>query len=369
MADKIARAVIKQFGRLGPVDDFGQIGSDLTPPGVTTKDLTQIQALQAYDTGFSTLTESGAIPPALEDMNSLLFLVTSMVKHLFQEGVAEWDATEPYFIGGWIKRNGVFYVSQSGTDGAENINNDPATDGGSNWLSVLDVAQLRSGATTKTVADLQERITGGTDGNLVSRNANGLVQDAGISSNVTITTSNGLSGGGDLTQNRVISGDDASTSQKGVVQLNDTLTSTSTTEAATANAVNQLSVNIDQGVKTTDSPTFESVTVGSLNDREESSTTTGTVFNTYSPFVSNIGDSYIASGGIVIDTGGGTNNLYCVSGIKRTSSTSIFFSSVRISPTGTTPPGTGLTIFQSGTAVVAVADITVVKIPVDIANP
>lgn len=54
---------------------------------------------------------------------------------------------------------------------------------------------------------------------------------------ITISASNGLSGGGSLSANRTISGVDATTSAKGVVQLNNTVTSTSTTQAATANAV------------------------------------------------------------------------------------------------------------------------------------
>ena len=53
----------------------------------------------------------------------------------------------------------------------------------------------------------------------------------------TITASNGLTGGGSLAGNRTISGVNASTSAKGVVQLSDSISSTSTTLAATANAV------------------------------------------------------------------------------------------------------------------------------------
>jgi hypothetical protein len=44
----------------------------------------------------------------------------------------------------------------------------------------------------------------------------------------------------------------ASTSASGVVQLNDTLTSTSTTEAATANAVKQLNDKFDDYVLLSD---------------------------------------------------------------------------------------------------------------------
>jgi hypothetical protein len=53
----------------------------------------------------------------------------------------------------------------------------------------------------------------------------------------TISTTSPLSGGGDLSGNRTLSIADATTSVKGAVQLTDSVSSTSTTTAATANAV------------------------------------------------------------------------------------------------------------------------------------
>ena len=53
----------------------------------------------------------------------------------------------------------------------------------------------------------------------------------------SVTGSNGLSGGGVLNSDQVISGINATTSAKGVVQLTDSASSTSTTTAATPNAV------------------------------------------------------------------------------------------------------------------------------------
>jgi hypothetical protein len=53
----------------------------------------------------------------------------------------------------------------------------------------------------------------------------------------TISTTSPLSGGGDLSGNRTLSIADATTSVKGAVQLTDSVSSTSTTTAATPNAV------------------------------------------------------------------------------------------------------------------------------------
>ena len=52
----------------------------------------------------------------------------------------------------------------------------------------------------------------------------------------SVTGGNGLTGGGTLNQNQVISGVNATTGAKGVVQLNDSTGGTNTTTAATANA-------------------------------------------------------------------------------------------------------------------------------------
>lgn len=62
----------------------------------------------------------------------------------------------------------------------------------------------------------------------------------------TITVSNGLSGGGDLTDDISISGDSASTTQVGVVQLYDGTDSSSTSLAATANSVGELATTVEQ---------------------------------------------------------------------------------------------------------------------------
>jgi hypothetical protein len=53
----------------------------------------------------------------------------------------------------------------------------------------------------------------------------------------TISTTSPLSGGGDLSDNRTLSIADATTSVKGAVQLTDSVSSTSTTTAATPNSV------------------------------------------------------------------------------------------------------------------------------------
>ncbi len=123
--------------------------------------------------------------------------------------------------------------------------------GGITWSEVGDERfLLYNGNTEDAPLTLQARKNGGNIKTcFAADNATGVVDfPAGLTGTLTgnassatncsrsVTGSNGLSGGGALTSNQVISGVNATTSAKGVVQLNDATNSTSTTTAATANA-------------------------------------------------------------------------------------------------------------------------------------
>lgn len=160
MLDRVNQLI---FGNTGASTDFGQIGSEAAGTVVRTKDLATIQALSEYQEGLATITSSADDPPNLEDINSLYLLITSQLAYIFQEGISEWHTDAEYFIGSFAKLNDKVYRSLTGTQGTPNTGNDPTTDT-NNWEIYL-----------------LNRISGGTDGNLVSRNAAGEVADAGIS--------------------------------------------------------------------------------------------------------------------------------------------------------------------------------------------
>jgi hypothetical protein len=88
--------------------------------------------------------------------------------------------------------------------------------------------------------------------------------DGKVQNTFTISTGNGLVGGGDFTTNRTISANDASITTNGVVRLQDSVFSTNTFQAATANAFNAVqrvaatAVTSASGVR---SGTVNSVTV------------------------------------------------------------------------------------------------------------
>ena len=119
---------------------------------------------------------------------------------------------------------------------------------GSTWLPFnLSLSSGGTGANTAAGArtSLSVYSKGEVDGfiNGLNVSVNGLNTSVGeldsskADKSITITGQSPLTGGGNLSQNRTLGIQDATTGQKGAVQLNNTISSTSTTQAATANAV------------------------------------------------------------------------------------------------------------------------------------
>jgi hypothetical protein len=129
---KLDRKLQKIFGSSGGGSEFGQIGSLAAGSPAYSKDLDTIQSLTQFLEGLFSLTNSGAQPPRIQDINSLYYLVTSQLKYLFQAGVPEYIATEEYYIGSICQVAGVEYVSQTGTSGSPNIGHGPTSDT-TNW--------------------------------------------------------------------------------------------------------------------------------------------------------------------------------------------------------------------------------------------
>lgn len=125
---KLPRILQKIFGLTGVVSDFGEIGSDNAGVPTTTKDLDQIQSRAEYGDGLSALTNSAAEPPRMEDFNSLFLLFANQIKYLFQQGVAEWDVDENYYVNSIAQKDGDVYMAVTGTDPSPNIGNDPVGD-------------------------------------------------------------------------------------------------------------------------------------------------------------------------------------------------------------------------------------------------
>jgi len=130
---KLTRVIQRVFGETGGSGEFGKFGSNAaSPPGTTTKDLTLIQSLSQYLSGWYSATANAGEPPRIQDRNALDLLFSSQLKYLFQNGLAEWlnDADQLYYADvSFCTRSGSIYQAILGDD-VTNINTgkDPLTE-------------------------------------------------------------------------------------------------------------------------------------------------------------------------------------------------------------------------------------------------
>lgn len=103
---------------------IGQFGSALAGTYMGTSDVQEIQALNAWLSGFiGAVTPSEQFPP-LPEMTGVLKVFSYLINGLYQQGVPEWDSGTTYYQNNFCNRNGVVYISKING----NTNHDPATD-------------------------------------------------------------------------------------------------------------------------------------------------------------------------------------------------------------------------------------------------
>lgn len=112
---KLTRYTQKQFAgsaAANRISEFGSLaaGAPLTYSGSTITPAI-IQTLTNYLQGWDGAV-IGTNSPAIQDMNALQYLFSYQLGYLLQEGVAEYDAATPYFIGSVVNNGfGVLYSS------------------------------------------------------------------------------------------------------------------------------------------------------------------------------------------------------------------------------------------------------------------
>lgn len=129
----LPRVYQKQFGVNGTSGYFGQFGSKAASAPTNTKDPATIQSLAAFTNGLQSAVLAGNIP-CLEDMNSLFLLGFRQLAYLFEQGVAEYDATTEYNTGAYAKASGVLFVSIADA----NTGNAPASSP-TKWTAFADL--------------------------------------------------------------------------------------------------------------------------------------------------------------------------------------------------------------------------------------
>lgn len=128
------RVVQRIFGETGLTNDFAQIGSAAAGTPLLTKDLTTIQQLAQYSEGLvgTSINQGDTILPRLQDFNSLLFLITTQLAYILQNGIPEWinSVDQRYYANiSYVTVGGNVYQAILGDD-ATNINSqrDPTTE-------------------------------------------------------------------------------------------------------------------------------------------------------------------------------------------------------------------------------------------------
>lgn len=77
--------------------------------------------------------------PTKQDFNAMGFTLGSLIAYLYQQGLPSWNTNQEYYIGGYsVGSDNKIYRSITGTVGTPNTGNDPVTDGGTNWVWILE---------------------------------------------------------------------------------------------------------------------------------------------------------------------------------------------------------------------------------------
>ena len=80
--------------------------------------------------------------PTKQDFNGLAYTLGNLVSYLYQQGIAEYNATQKYLTNSYIvASNGEIYQSLTGDDTTPNVGNDPLTDT-TNWKKLLQAQKL-----------------------------------------------------------------------------------------------------------------------------------------------------------------------------------------------------------------------------------
>lgn len=129
---KITRKYLKLFGATAPSDDVAQFGSRAAASPAFSKDPDVIQSLTAWFGGIKSSLLSGVRAMFAEDLNSVLYVLSYGLCNLQQDGIPEWNASTPYYIGSVVRKVGTFEMYGSKTN--DNTGNAlPNKTGNTNW--------------------------------------------------------------------------------------------------------------------------------------------------------------------------------------------------------------------------------------------
>lgn len=118
---KLPRILLKVFGLTGSSSYFGKFGSRAAGSPVYTKDVSLIQSLGAWSTGFQDAINANNKAMFLEDINAVLHTLSYMQGYQYQEGIAEYDTSTTYHTNSIVKKSGTVELYSSLTN--DNVGN------------------------------------------------------------------------------------------------------------------------------------------------------------------------------------------------------------------------------------------------------
>lgn len=111
---KIERNTQKIFGGDALTHQFTAFGTAKTDNPVYTKDIAEIQDGASYSSGWSAAVLTD-LAPYMEDMNAYMYMVTTQLAYILQQGAAiEWDENTTYYTGSIVvapNGSGTWYKS------------------------------------------------------------------------------------------------------------------------------------------------------------------------------------------------------------------------------------------------------------------
>ncbi|MGM9544496.1 MAG: hypothetical protein ACI3T9_05880 [Romboutsia timonensis] len=100
---KLERKNFKVFGENAPLDEIGQFGSAKATTKKNTKDIEEIQELDAWSDGWGGAVISNKNYPPMEEMTGAMNVMSYQTAYTLQEGIPEWNKDTTYYKGSIVK--------------------------------------------------------------------------------------------------------------------------------------------------------------------------------------------------------------------------------------------------------------------------
>lgn len=146
----------KIFGKNAGGTDLSIVGSKSEGNPQYSSDVATIQSLSNWETGLRAMVTSSDAP-YLQDINSILYVITSQLAYIFQAGTPEWQSQTEYIANrSVVLRNGKIYIAI-----ANSTNVEPEVTSGwlSYWKDLSTINNEYYAVCTSTYSAVKKEIT------------------------------------------------------------------------------------------------------------------------------------------------------------------------------------------------------------------